>query len=106
MTFSPLYLLSSVVASLSSYPGSLHRLRIHYASAGLRIPLEACSQTMAQGIMQPLPGTIDAPNPEVMMDGLPRRELVWQQTPSTATTDDVEDGVKDLSRKECLSVFW
>jgi hypothetical protein len=53
---------------------------------------------MAQGIMQPLAGTIDAPNiPEVMMDGLPRRELMWQQTPSTATTDDVEDGVKDLA---------
>jgi hypothetical protein len=53
---------------------------------------------MAQGIMQPLPGTIDAPNiPEVMMDGLPRRELMWQQTPSTATTDDVEDGVEDLA---------
>src|SRR5215213_6294169 len=97
MAFSPLYLLTSVVASLSSYPGSLYRLRIHYARAGLRIPPETCSQTMAQGGMQPLPGTIDAPDPEVMMDGLPRRELMWQQTPSTATTHDVEDGVKDLA---------
>jgi hypothetical protein len=31
------------------------------------------------------------------MDGLPRRELMWQQAPGTATTDDVEDGVKDLA---------
>jgi hypothetical protein len=33
-----------------------------------------------------------------MVDGLPRREVVWQQAPSTAATNYVEDGVKDLAQ--------
>ena len=31
------------------------------------------------------------------LDSLPRRELMWQQAPSTATARDVEDGLKDLT---------
>jgi hypothetical protein len=34
-----------------------------------------------------------------VMDGLPGREVVRQQTSSAATTDDVEDSVKDLARR-------
>src|SRR5215211_8236469 len=33
-----------------------------------------------------------------MMDCLPGREVVRQQAPSTATTHDVEDGLKDLAQ--------
>jgi len=36
-------------------------------------------------------------NPEVVVDGFPRRKLMRQQAPSTATFDHVEDGVKDLA---------
>src|SRR5215218_8213404 len=32
-----------------------------------------------------------------MVDGLPGRELVRKQTPSTSATNDVEDGVDDLA---------
>jgi hypothetical protein len=53
---------------------------------------------MAQGSMQPLPGTIDAPSSEVVVDGFPRWELLRQQAPSTTTSDDVEDSVKDLAQ--------
>jgi hypothetical protein len=42
------------------------------------------------------PSTVDAPSSEVVVDGFPRREFMGQQAPSTATSDDVEDGVKDL----------
>ena len=44
------------------------------------------------------PSTVDAPSSEVVVvvDGFPRRELMGHQAPSTATFDDVEDGVKDL----------
>jgi hypothetical protein len=49
--------------------------------------------------VQLLPDAVDPPSPEVMMNGLPRRELlVGQQTPGTATTHNVEDGVKDLAQ--------
>jgi hypothetical protein len=33
-----------------------------------------------------------------VMDGLPRRKLMWQQAPGTATADDIEDGVKELTQ--------
>jgi hypothetical protein len=33
------------------------------------------------------------------MYGLPGREVVGQKPPGTATTDDVEDSVKDLARR-------
>jgi hypothetical protein len=53
---------------------------------------------MAQGSVQPLPGTVQAPSPEVMMDGFPKRKLMGQQAPSTTTSDDVVDSVKDLAQ--------
>lgn len=83
---------------VSSHSGSLHRLGIHYARTRLRISPEAYSQTMAQGSVQPLPSTVDAPNSEVVMDSLPGRKLVRQQAPGTSATDDVEDGVEDLAQ--------
>jgi hypothetical protein len=53
---------------------------------------------LAQGRVHPLPGAVDPPSSEVVMDGLPGREVVGKQAPGTPTTDDVEDGVKDLAQ--------
>ena len=33
------------------------------------------------------------------LDGLPRRELMWQQAPGTAAFEDVEDGVENLAQR-------
>jgi hypothetical protein len=40
---------------------------------------------------------IEAPQPEVMIGGLPGRELVRQQAPGTAAPNDIEDRVQDLA---------
>src|SRR5215213_9078580 len=99
MALSAFHLLSSVVTSpIPSHTGALDRLAIHNARAGLRISLEAYSQTMAQGSVQPLPGTLDAPSSEVVVNGLPRWKLMRQQAPSTTTSDDVVDSIKDLAQ--------
>ena len=45
-----------------------------------------------------LPGAIDAPEPKVMIDGLPRRKVVGQKTPGATAAEDVEDGVEDLAQ--------
>jgi hypothetical protein len=87
MALSALDLLAAIVSSLSSHTGGLHRLAIHYARAGLRFSLHAEAQTFSQGGVQPLPGTVDAPSSEVMVDGLPGRKVVRQQAPGTATTE-------------------
>ena len=104
MALSALHLLAAVVPSLlPSHAGTFHRLRIDYAGTWLRVSPHTYAHPLTQGGVQPLPGAVDTPSPEVMVDGLPRREVVGQKAPGTAAADDVEDGVnKDLSRAGCV----
>src|SRR3712207_9496553 len=67
---------------------------VRYAGAGLRVPLQANPHALAQGGVHPLPGAVQAPGAEVMVDGIPRREVVRQQPPGAAAAVDVEDGVQ------------
>src|SRR5215210_4192841 len=99
MALSALYLLAAVVSSLlSSHASGFHRLTIRYASTELRVSPHAQAHPLAQGSVHPLPRAVDAPSSEVMVDGLPGRKVVRQKTPGTATTDYVEDCVKDLAQ--------
>jgi hypothetical protein len=77
MALSTFHLLAAVVASLlPSHAGALHRLAIHYASAGLRVSTHTSPHPLAQGSVQLFPGAVDAPFSKVMVDGFPRREVV------------------------------
>jgi hypothetical protein len=99
VSLAALDLLGSVIAALfSTYPGSLDRLAVHYACARLRVSLEAHSHLLAQGGVHPFPGAIQAPQAEVVVDGLPGWELMWHKSPSTAATDYVKDSVEDLAQ--------
>src|SRR4051794_25778865 len=98
MAFSALDLLAAIIASLlSSHAGALDRLRIDNTRGGLRITPKTDPQALADGCVESLPGTIDAPEAKVMVDGLPRREVVRQQAPGAAAAENVEDGVEDLA---------
>src|SRR5215217_317542 len=100
MALSPLHLLASIVAALfSAYSGRLDRLAIHYGCAGLGVPLEANPNPLAQSGVHPLPGSIQAELPEVVVDAAPGREVVEEQAPRTAAPYDVEDGVEDLTQR-------
>src|SRR3712207_3594657 len=70
---------------------------VRYAGAGLRVPVQANPHALALGGVHPLPGAVQAPGAEVMVDGLPRREVMRQQPPGAAAADDVEDGVQDFA---------
>src|SRR5829696_2737576 len=99
MALSSLYLLATVVTTLlSAYPGCLYRLAIHYTCAGLRVSLEAYPNPLAQSSVHPFPGSIHSPDAEVVVDGLPGREVMGQESPSTATTHYVKDGVEYLAQ--------
>src|SRR4051812_2536555 len=99
MSLSALDLFASVVTTLiTSHAGALERLAVHHAGARMRIPLQADPHTLAQGGVHPLPGAVDAPSPQVMVDGLPWRKVVRKQAPGAPATHDVEDGVKDLAQ--------
>jgi len=85
MAFSAADLLATIVtAFLSAYPGTLYRLGIHYAGTGLRISLQADPQAFPDCRIDPLPGAVDAPLSEVMVDGGPSRKLVRKHTPLAA----------------------
>jgi hypothetical protein len=99
VTLSALDLLASVVTLFhSAYCGTLERLRINYARAGLRIPSQADPQSFADRAVDPLPGTVDTPSPEVVVDGRPSREVVGEQAPLTSALQNVEDSVEDLTK--------
>src|SRR3954471_21859582 len=81
------------------YAGGPHRLGIHYGRAGLGVPTQPCPQGLAQRRIETLPGAVDAPGPEPMVDGPPGRKLAGQKAPGAAALEDVEDGVQDLTRR-------
>jgi hypothetical protein len=57
MTLCALYLLASIVTSVfSAHSGTLYRLAIDYAGAGLRISLQADAQAFSEGSVDALPG--------------------------------------------------
>ena len=98
MTFTALDLLACVVAALlSSHAGRLYRLRIDGSGAGLRISSGAHPKPLSEDGVKPFPCAIYAPDSEVMMDRFPGWEIAGQKSPDAATTEDVENGVQDLS---------
>src|SRR5215208_5000088 len=110
MALAPFDLLGPVVATFSSSDaGRLHPLAVHYGRARLGVPPEANPHPFAQRGVHPLPDTVQTPSPEVVLDGLPRREVVRQKSPGAAALQDVEDGVEDLEQAvqaRSPFVFW
>src|SRR5215212_2973991 len=99
MPLPPLHLLAGVEAPfLTAYSGGLDALAVHDPGTRLWISSESNPRLSAKGLVQSLPGAVDAPGPEVVVDGPPRREVVGQQSPSTAAARYVEDGVEDLAQ--------
>ncbi len=97
MALSTFYLLGGIEAAalLASHSRGPDRLGVHYPGAGIRVPAKATPQTLAQLGIQTLPRPVDAPSPEPVIDGLPRRELSGQKPPRAAALEHVEDGVQD-----------
>ena len=57
--------------------------------------------------MHVLPGAVPAPAPEVLVDHLPGRKVMGQQTLRTATTENIEDRVQNFALQICLrSAAW
>jgi hypothetical protein len=53
-------------------------------------------------IMHTLPRPILPPAPKVLIDELPGRQVVRQQAPRTATTEDIKNGLEDFM----LGIFF
>src|SRR5215216_4558892 len=92
------HLLATVEAPLLSADARCFgRLRVNDASTRLGVSTEPHTQAFTYRAVESLPGTIQAPGPEVVKDRLPRRELSGQHAPMAAALQDVEDSIQDLA---------
>jgi len=87
----------SVVPANAADAGRPDGLAIDDASARLGITPDGRAELLAQDGVQVLPGAVQTPQTEVVVGGLPRRELMREQSPGTATPNDVEDSVQDFA---------
>ena len=51
----------------------------------------------AEPVVHHLPGPILLPAPKILVDDLPGGEVMGQQAPRTATTQDIKDAVQDFA---------
>ena len=91
-------LLGSVVAPHPADTGRLDRLAVDDPGARLRISASPRAEALPQGGVESLPGTVEPPQAEVVVDGLPGWELVRQQPPGAAAPEGVEDPIEDLAQ--------
>src|SRR4029453_8675048 len=88
-------LLARVVAAFG--PAAISRLdalTVDDGCARLTLPPLLLAQVATQAVVNALPGPVQAPSPEVAIDGLPRRILARQGRPGTSRARQVEDGVE------------
>ena len=74
----------------------LHRLAVNNGRTGCRFPAPSLTNPDMEGLMNPLPGFLPSPYPEVVVDQLPRRQVMRQETPSAAGAQHIPDSVDNL----------
>src|SRR5712692_8591943 len=77
----------------------LDRLTVDDPRTGLAITSRLRPPALPQGRVDALPGAVETPAPEVVVERLPRRKRVRQQPPGTAAADAVQDAVEDLTHR-------
>src|SRR5262245_39070549 len=75
----------------------LHRLAVEDGGAGLTRPPLGQADLLAEALVQPFPGAVQAPAADAGVHGAPRREVVGQQPPGAAGPQEVEVGIADLA---------
>src|SRR5262249_40632016 len=75
----------------------LDRLAVDAGDAGIGVAARRPAHPPPQGGEEPIPGTILLPGLEVVVDGLPGREVIGQGPPRTALAGEVEDGIDHLA---------
>ncbi len=89
----------AIVAAYAADPGRPDRLTVDDASGRLRVAPNAHAELLAQHLVEMLPRSAHTPEAKVVIGGLPGWELVRQQPPRAATSNDIEDGVQDLTHR-------
>jgi hypothetical protein len=97
MTFATANFLAAIIAMWPTDTGRFHRLAVENPGGRLWFTSYSCSFCFAQRRVNALPQAGHSPSPEIVIDRFPRRKLVWQQAPGTATTHNVQNPIHDLA---------
>jgi hypothetical protein len=87
----------AVIPAGATHAGRSDRLAVDDARARLGLPPACRAELLAEHRVQVLPGAVQPPQSKVVVGRLPRRELVREQPPGTATPHNIEDGIQDLA---------
>src|SRR5262249_46516573 len=98
MPLAALDLLTAVRAPLLATQGRLDRLTVESGGAGRRCPPGLDAGQGTQGVEDLLPGTVPVPPLEVVVDRLPRRQVMGQRPPGTPFAGVVKQGVDDFAQ--------
>jgi len=85
--------LGTVVTMLATPFGRLDGLAIDTAGAGGWLPTGSPPDSMSEGVIDHLPGSVSFPRRKVVVDGPPWGKIVGQRSPDTAIAVAVEDGI-------------
>ena len=101
MPFSTLDVLAVIDAPLLAAPGCFDRLAVDCSRAGRGLPMSLDAGERAESIQEVSPGPVLVPPSEVVVDGLPRGEVVRQRSPSTTVAGLVEQSVDNCATRSC-----
>src|SRR5436309_15672460 len=93
MTFASFELLATIVAAGSARMGRLDGLTIENRRRGQRLTSGRHPDALAQTAVDLLPDARPTPLPEVIIDGLPFRQIMRQHTPGAATAQYIQHGI-------------
>src|SRR5215210_993919 len=98
VSLAPSYILACIIATLLSTFYRFDTLAVQDCGTWLLVPTLLLSYRLTQSFVEPLPPAVDAPQPEVVVDALPGREVMRQRSPVAAVLGHVEDGIEYLSK--------
>src|SRR5659263_199969 len=96
MPLAPLDFLAGFVALFTRQRSRLNTLAVQAGGGWVYFAPCLASRTIAQRVMDALPGAAFRPATEVAVHRLPWRKIMRQQAPRYASTRDVKDGVEQF----------
>src|ERR1019366_7724715 len=89
--------LGGIVADLAAVGAGAHGLTVEAGGGGLRVFADRLPHLGAEAVVEPGQQAVPAPLAEVVIDGLPGREVFGQEPPLSAGLDQIEDAVEDFA---------
>ena len=89
------HLLAAVIAARTTGLSGLDRLAVDHRRGGLGLTSPGDPMTLSQDLVDPLPGSLPAPRAQVVVNILPRRQIMRHHAPSNTASQNIEAAIND-----------